>query len=142
MTEPHSLLDVFEHPADASVEDVLKCWTVIQKEGGCAFAFLKGNTFWHVIASWSDYDWMKFELTVRRLTHSQTAFECWLDAAYSLNDEFVANDHGETPQQIARKNTEWPYLLDWWAFKRQTLEHAQLAERYPEFQLELDLRAL
>jgi hypothetical protein len=120
-------------PGDAPLDVLFQCWEALKQKRLDAFEMPSQTTVWHLIAAWTDMDWFKIELAFRRFSNKKTELEELLDGLYTLDDEFRPDALGRTPMSLSWKNVEWPYLRDWWMFKRQTLEHTRLTERYPSF---------
>jgi hypothetical protein len=87
------------------------------------------QSIWHIMSHWNDMDWLHFEIGCKRACHGTFQLERWLTSIYSLNDEFVPNNHGFTPQSISLRNHSFDglnILSAWWLHRRLELERMQL----------------
>lgn len=90
-----------------------------------------GETVWHVIARWESMDWFHMQTFCKNEEGDSLILEGWLTKTYQLDDEFKASLTGETPYDLAQKNVDFPYLLNWWGEVRNLLEHKKLKEAFP-----------
>jgi hypothetical protein len=119
-------------PYQAGSDDVYLNWPLISKITSHDNYY--SQTIWHIMAGWTDMDWLHFEIGCKLACKGTFQMERWLISIYTINDENIPNNHGFTAQDISLKNQSFNglnILSSWWAHRRNELERHQLFAMSP-----------